>query len=234
MALQSRLAQSFFLHRSGRALLAALCVGALALVFPPVALLATTLLALTASFRTPHSNFDWRRIAGPAFAALIVGALVGLAGAVGVLFVWRLLADARWSAGEEARLTLAAGRPKEPWWGVVHAWATPLLGLAVVAYTSPHMVAGLPLDLPHVPMMVVIGASVIAAIGVFDWLLRVAADWRLGEVAPALAAHQFAHHALFIVAYCAMIDVSAGLLSLVAWRLAHVALQPAKAALARA
>jgi hypothetical protein len=142
------------------------------------------------------------------------------------LFVWRLFADARWSISEEARLTLAAGRPQEPWWGIIHAWATPLLGLAVIAYTSPHMVAGLPLDLPHVPFEIVIGAGVIAAIGVFDWLLRVAADWRLGEIAPALAAHQGAHHALFLIAYCAMIDVSAGLLGLIAWRLAHAALAP--------
>ena len=229
MALSSPLAQSFFLQRSSHALLAGLSVGALALVFPPLALLGTVLLALTAALRAPHASFDWLRLAGPAFAALIVGAFVGLAGAVGVLFVWRLIADARWSAAEEARLVLAAGRPKEPWWGVVHAWATPLFGLAVVAYTSPHMVAGLPLDLPHLPMIAVIGAGIIAALGVFDWLLRVAADWRLGEVAPALAAHQTAHHALFLIAYGAMIDLSAGLLSLIAWRLAHAALAPSQA-----
>lgn len=227
MAPQTRHAQSFFLTRSARALIAGIAVGAMALVFPPLALLAATLLALTAAMRAPLTGFDWTRAAGPAFAALIVGAFAGLAGAIGVLFVWRVFADTRWSAAEEARLNRAAGRPQESWWGRIHAWATPLFGLAVVAYTSPHMVAGLPLDLPHVPMIVVLAVGIIAAIGVFDWLLRVAADWRLGEVAPALAAHQGAHHALFLIAYGAMIDVSAGLLSLVAWRLAHAALQPA-------
>jgi hypothetical protein len=227
MAPQSRLAQSFFLQRSTRALVAGLSVGAMALVFPPLALLAATLLGLTAALRAPQSDFDWTRLAGPTFAALIVGAFTGLAGAVGVLFAWRLFADTRWSMLEEARLNLAAGRPKQSWWGIIHAWASPIFGLAVVAYTSPHMVAGLPLDLPHVPMIVVLVAGVIAGLGLFDWLLRVAADWRLGEVAPALAAHQGAHHALFLIAYGAMIDVSAGLLSLIAWRLAHAALQPA-------
>lgn len=225
----ARTAERFFLSRSVRAMIAALGVGACALAFPPLALLGVALLALTASFRVRPQGFDLKNFAGPAFAALLVGAFVGLAGAVGVVFVWRLFADARWSARETARLQEAAGRPGQSWLAIAPLWLTPAFGLAAVAYTAPHMVAGLPLDLPHIPMWALMGVGGLAAAALFDWLLRVAADWRLGEIAPAVATHQSAHHLIFFLAYGALIDVSAGLLALLAWRLAHAALAPAPA-----
>ncbi|MES1158459.1 MAG: hypothetical protein ABUL42_01050, partial [Terricaulis silvestris] len=100
---------------------------------------------------------------------------------------------------------------------------TPLFGLGVVAYTAPHIVAGLPLDLPHVPIWVPYTAGALAAAALFDWALRCAADWRLGELAPAHAMHLLAHHVIFLLAYGATLDISAGVCAIAAWRLAHEA-----------
>jgi hypothetical protein len=206
------------------ALALAMSVGGAALIAPPIALLALAVLAARALMRGDAPRIDILSLAGPALAALIVGAFVGLAGAIGVLFVWRLAADTRWSAAEAARLAAAAGHPAESGWkALAHAWLTPLYGLTVVAYTSPHMIAGLPLDLPHVPAWVPLGLGVLAAGAFFDWALARAADWRLGELAPSPAAHLLAHHAVFLLAFGLGLDVSAGIVMLMAWRLAHAA-----------
>lgn len=204
------------------ALLTATIAGVSALVWPPIAFLLLATLAARALMRAETLRFDAVALAGPALAALAVGAFAGLAGAIGVLFVWRLYEDARWSAHEAARLALLAGRPAEASLkALAHAWATPAYGLCIVAFTAPHMIAGLPLDLPHAPAWVPLSAGAIAAGLFFDWALRRAADWRLGELAPAPAAHLLAHHAVFLIAFGLMIDVSAGIVALAAWRLAH-------------
>lgn len=204
-------------------LLAALVVGVAAAAWPPLALLLIAALAANVLMRG-DARFDVVGAIGPVLASVIVGAFVGLAAAIGVLFIWRLYADARWSVGEAARLAMLAGRPVEASWkALFHAWTTPLYGLTLVAFTAPHMVAGLPLDLPHVPVWVPFGAGLIAAGAFFDWGLRRAADWRLDELAVAPAAHLLTHHALFLVAFGFMLDVSAGIAALLAWRLAHAA-----------
>jgi hypothetical protein len=201
---------------------AALAVGAIALFAPPLALLLLATLAARVLMRREAVRVDLTTLAGPAFAALIVGAFTGLAGAIGVVFVWRMFADTRWSVAEAQRLALAAGRPAETTRkSLAHAWLTPLYGVTLVAFTAPHMIAGLPLDLPHVPVYVPLAAGVLAAGAFFDWALRRAADWRLGELAAAPAMHLLAHHALFLLAFGLMIDVSAGVVALIAWRLAH-------------
>jgi len=202
----------------------ALCVGVAALIAPPVALLLLACLGAHALLRCDARDVQLAAFMGPSLAALIVGAFVGLAGAVGVLFVWRLIADTRWSVREAQRLAQNAGRPAEASWkALIHAWAMPLYGLALVAYTAPHMIAGLPLDLPHVPLLVPLIGGVIAVGAVFDWALRRAADWRLGELAPGPALHLLTHHAVFLIAYGLTLDVSAGVVALGAWRLAHAA-----------
>jgi hypothetical protein len=202
----------------------AIAAGMLALYAPPAALLALAVLAARALMRGEAFRWDVASLAGPALAALVVGAFVGVAGTVGVLFVWRLAADARWSALEAARLAAAAGHPVETRWkSLAHAWLTPLYGLALVAFTSPHMIAGLPLDLPHVPAWAPLAAGVLAALAFCDWALARAADWRLGEFAPAPAAHLLTHHAVFLLAFGLGLDVSAGIVMLLAWRLAHAA-----------
>jgi hypothetical protein len=205
-------------------LLAALAAGAAALISPPLALLVLTALGARVLMQSGAPRFDLSSLAGPLFAALIVGAFTGLAGAVGVVFVWRLFEDVRWSVREAQRLAMAAGRPAQTSLkSLTHAWLTPLFGLTLVAYTAPHMVAGLPLDLPHVPMFVPITTGVLAAGAFFDWGLRRAADWRLGELAAAPAAHLLTHHVVLFLAFGLMLDVSAGLVAVAAWRLMHAA-----------
>ena len=209
--------------RSGAALAAALTAGAIALVSPPAALLILAFQAARLLMRT-EQRFDMATIAGPALAAAVVGAFVGLAGAVGVLFVWRLHADVSWSLREAARLAQTCGRSTEASSrSLLHGWATPAYGLALVAFTSPHVIAGLPLDLPHVPIWVPVAAGCVAAGALCDWLLRRAADWRLGELSIAPTLHMLAHHAIFLIAFGAMFDLSAGIVALAAWRLAHAA-----------
>lgn len=210
--------------RAGAPLLFACTAGVTALFAPPLALIIVAFLGARVLFRAEPRQIDLAALAGPLFAALIVGAFVGLAGAIGVLFAWRLFVDTRWSVSEAQRLAAAAGRPAETRFSALaHAWLTPLYGLTLVAYTAPHMVAGLPLDLPHVPALVPMMAGALAIVATADWMLRRAADWRLGELAKAPAAHLLSHHALFFLAFGLSTDISAGLLALLAWRLAHAA-----------
>jgi len=205
-------------------LIAALATGAAALMWPPLALLMVCGLAARALMRARLPHFDVVSFAGPALAIAMVDAFVGLDGAIGTLFVWRMFADTRWSVGEAANLAMQAGRPEEASRNaLIHAWFTPLFGVTLVAYTAPHMIAGLPLDLPHVPAWGVIAALILAVGGIFDWALRRAADWRLGELAVAPATHILTHHIVFIAAFGLMPDVSAGIITVLAWRLAHAA-----------
>ncbi len=207
--------------KTGVSLLAAFAVGIVALTAPPAAILILGAMGAVALMRT-QTRLDIAALVGPAFAALIVGAFMGLSGAIGMLFVWRLFADVRWSVGEAARLAEASGRPSEARTGaLLHAWTTPIYALMAVAYTAPHMVAGLPLDLPHVPLAALLISGGLAAAAVFDWAVRRAADWRLGELAQAPALHLLAHHVIFLAAFGLMLDVSAGMAALIAWRLAH-------------
>jgi hypothetical protein len=217
-------AHRLLIARSGEALAIAFAAGALALVAPPAALLVLALLAARALMSARAPRLELASLAAPLLAALAVGAFAGLAAGVGALFLWRVASDARRSAREGARMARAAGRPGETGWiALAHVWATPAFGVAMVAYTAPHMVAGLPLDLPHIPALVVWVIGALAALTVGDWALKRAVDWRLGELATAPAAHLGAHHVLFLLAYGLTLDVSAGLVAAIAWRLAHAA-----------
>jgi hypothetical protein len=203
-------------------LLAALSAGIVAVYAPTLALVVLAALAARVLMRGNPTRIDVLALAGPAFAALIVGALLGFAYAIGVVFIWRLAADARWSVRRAARLAQAEGRPAEATRrALAHAWLTPLFGLTLVAYTAPHMIAGLPLDLPHAPLWVPALTGGLAGVAFFDWALRRAADWRLGELAIAQTLHLLAHHGLFLLAFGLTLDVSAGLVALIAWRLTH-------------
>lgn len=203
-------------------LFAALCAGLAALYNPTLAIAMLAALAARALIGGGAVRLEIAPLAGPAFAALIVGALLGFAYAIGALFVWRLAADAHWSVTRAARLAQAEGRPGDATRrALVHAWLTPLFGLTLVAYTAPHMIAGLPLDLPHPPAWAPLIAGAAAGIALFDWALRRAADLRLGELARAQTLHLLAHHGLFLLAFGLSLDVSAGLIAVIAWRLAH-------------
>lgn len=223
-ALTSALGGGSVAH-SGLALLAAASIAMAALVSPPLALLLLAGFGAYVLMRGETLRLDLAALAGPAFAAIAVGAILGLASGIGVIFVWRMYCDTRWSVREAARLAEAAGRPVETSWkSLAHAWLTPLYGLTLVAYNAPHMIAGLPLDLPHVPIWIPMIVGALAVGATFDWALQRAADWRLGDLASGPAAHLLAHHVIFLAAFGFGLDLSAGIFALVAWRLAHAAL----------
>ncbi len=219
------LSPQFAFGRSAGALAAAVGLGALALLAPPAALLGLVLLGARAALGGgSDAQIKVMDLIGPLFAALIVGACFGLDAGIGVLFVWRVLADTRWSVSEARRRAVAAGKPNETLASeLAHLWITPVFGLTLVAFTAPHMVLGLPLDLPHLPAIVPASVGAVALLAVFDWALKRAADWRLGELAAAPARHALTHHALFLLAYGLTLDLSAGLVAMCAWRLAHAA-----------
>jgi hypothetical protein len=216
------------IERSGAALLLALAVGAISIVSPPLSILLLVALGARVLMRAESApRVDFISLAGPLLAAAIVGVFVGLAGAIGVLFVWRLYADTRWSVAEAERLSQAAGKPQTKNALLsAHAWLTPMFGLTLVAYTAPHMVAGLPLDLPHLPLFVPISTAIVAAAALFDWALRRAVDWRLGELAAAPAMHLMMHHVILLSAFGFGFDVSAGIVAMLAWRFVHAAPLP--------
>lgn len=209
-------------ERSLTAMAVALGAGAIALLYPPAAVLVLAALAARVLLSGQALHFKLMPLLAPLAASAGAGALLGLPAAIGMLFAWRLWADASWSVREATRLALAAGRPDETTrHALAHAWLTPAYGFMLVAYTAPHMVAGLPLDLPHVPFWAPLLAGGLAAGALFDHALRRAADWRLGQIAVAPTAHMLAHHTVFLAAFGLMLDVSAGIVALAAWRLAH-------------
>lgn len=146
------IARNAHLNRIGSALALAAGAALAALIAPPLSLLILALLAarLCLGNGAAHLEFRWRDITPPIVAAFAVGAFMGLAAGIGMIFVWRVIADTRWSQRESTRLADIAGLSR-PRWARAHLWLTPLFALSMVAYTSPHMVAGLPLDLPHIP-----------------------------------------------------------------------------------
>lgn len=212
------------LARTGEALAWASGAALAAALWPPLALLIVAFLAaraLTGPWAAPRL-ID---IAAPTAAAIFVGALLGLPAGIGTLFVWRVIADARWSIAEARRLSAIAGADR-PVHARLHLYLTPVFALSMIAYTAPHMVAGLPLDLPHAPLWVPLACGLLAGAAVFDWLIRCAAEARLDGLALGPAAHQLAHHAIFLLGYAATQDISAGLMAFIAWRLAHAAQRP--------
>jgi len=168
-------------------------------------------------------------LCGPAFGAACAGATWGLDAAIGLLFAWRVVADARWSADEGRRLARLASGAVDSGMRRLHYFATPALGIAVVAYSAPHVLLGLPLDLPHVPLIAPLCVGAIAVFALFDWGVRRLADWRLGAANGASVRHALAHHALFAAAFVFSGDVSAGVLALIVWRAATRLAQPSLA-----
>lgn len=203
------------LRQFALAAIAALALGAASSLWPHFGLLGLATLGSCALLRNP--SFELRPLIGPAAAALLVGAFVGLDGAIGVLFVWRVFADARWSVAYAEKM---GGRSQELW----HVWTSPAHGIAMAAYTAPHMVVGLPLDLPHLPLWAPLATACVAGAALFDWGLRCAAQWRLGELDSRPAAFLAAHHSMFLMTLGFALDLSSGIVALAAWRLIHAAL----------
>lgn len=198
---------------------AAFATLALGLIAPPLALLALACAVAGVCVTRTALRTSWRDCIGPGAAIAAVGLTWGWDGAMGAVFAWRVIADARWSGREAQRLARTAGAPQDTRFGALHAWMTPALALAVAAHTAPHVLLGLPLDLPHLPWIAPALLGAATAFALFDWGVRRLAEWRLGGLAAAPAQHALAHHALFLGAYVFSGDLSAGLIAMIVWRL---------------
>ncbi|MDX2237855.1 MAG: hypothetical protein NW203_09865 [Hyphomonadaceae bacterium] len=199
-------------------------VAGLACLASPAASIA--LLAALAALITMHASSlriadALRALAPPGAAAIAVGLTWGWDGALGVIMLWRLFEDARWSAGEARRLQRLNGERVDRGLRAAHLWLTPAFAAALIAHTAPHLFIGLPLDLPHAPAIAPMLFGAAAMLALIDWAIRQATDWRLGAFDAASAAHSAAHHGVFLLAYVASPDLSAGAMAMIAWRLAH-------------
>ena len=164
-------------------------------------------------------RLSWRpdRLAwGGLIAAAAAGAAAGAPGFVGGLFCWFLADSARAAVRRSAACAGAAPYPVSE--------RLPLILVAVfaallVAAAAPHVVMGLPLDLPHPPMALMVGVGVAYALCAVDAVVRVLARWRLGESRPAQVAADASFHVVVLAGFVLSADVSAGVVALIAYRL---------------
>jgi hypothetical protein len=164
-------------------------------------------------------RFDRLALAGCA-AVAAAAAAGGLSGATGAAFVWFVVDCAR-AQGRRAG-SAAAGAMAER----LSRWLAAGFAVLLVAAAAPHVVMGLPLNLPHPPSVMILAVGIVYALATADWTVRVLARWRLGEgrLAPALS--PLAFHVLLLAGFGLCTDVSAGLVGLIAYRLAqHPAVQ---------
>jgi hypothetical protein len=151
-------------------------------------------------------------------ALAAAAAAVGMAGAIGVLFVWLVLDAAR------AQLRRLRARPATGQSGLAERLTISLaagLAICLVAASSPHVVMGLPLVLPHPPAVAILALGLAYSLAVVDWAVRILARWRLGEGDLAPAAEAAAFHAVLLAGFALCPDVSAGVAGLMAYRLAQ-------------
>jgi hypothetical protein len=189
-----------------------------ALIAPALGLLVLAALAALALTR-PHQPVAWRlgafEICG-LVAVISAAVAAGLAGATGAAFVW-FVADAARACLRDAR---GIGAGAHGFRGErVAVFLAAGFAILMVAASAPHVVMGLPLDLPHPPANLIVLVGVAYSLAVADWLLRVLARWRLGEGALAPAMDAACFHMLLLIGFVASSDASAGLAALMAYRM---------------
>lgn len=161
----------------------------------------------------------WRpdRLAwGGLMVAAAAGAAAGAPGFVGGLFCWFLADSARAAVRRSA--VFAGAAPQRISERLPLMCVAAFAGLLVAA-AAPHVVMGLPLDLPHPPMALIVAAGVAYALTAVDWLVRILARWRLGESRPSQTAADASFHAVILAGFVLSNDVSAGVVALIAYRL---------------
>jgi hypothetical protein len=213
-ALKASPAQREQLAAAGAALVAL----AVSLAAPIAGLLVLAgLVAAALMSNRPRPSWRPDRLAwGGLIVAAAAGVAAGAPGFVGGLFCW-FLADSARAAVRRSAIYAGAAPPRL-------SERLPLILVAVfvgllVAAAAPHVVMGLPLDLPHPPLALIIAAGVAYALTAVDWLVRILARWRLGESRPSQVAADAAFHAVVLAGFVVSNDVSAGVVALTAYRL---------------
>jgi hypothetical protein len=213
---------------AGIAMVCALAALLLASLAPIAGLLLLTVLA-AAALMTRRTPMRWRPDAFAWGGLIVAAAAAGAAGApglVGCLFCWLLADSARAAIRRSAAMSGAGPHPLSE--------RLPLLLVAafaglLVAASAPHVVLGLPLDLPHPPSGLMTIFGVAYALAAVDWIVRILARWRLGENRPAPVAFDASFHVVILAGFVLSPDVSAGVIALVAYRMALAIDRKAKA-----
>ncbi|MBI1250658.1 MAG: hypothetical protein GC189_04215 [Alphaproteobacteria bacterium] len=197
----------------------ALAIGLLGSVAPAAAVLAIVGVGAWSAGRIIDARFDvFAAMAPPLAACVLVGLLWGWDGALGLFLLWRMFVDARWSVRAVRFAQAAHGATVERHGRGAHLWLTPALCAVWVAFTAPHALFGMQLDLPHAPIWALAAIAGITAIAILEWAVRQAALWRLGDLAHEPAIRAAAHHAMFLFAFLLLPDLSSAVLAMIAWR----------------
>lgn len=204
---------------AGMAMACALAALFLASLAPIAGVLLLAALA-AAALMTRRAPMRWRPDAlawGGMIAAAAAAAAAGAPGLVGCLFCWFLADCAKAAISRSAAMTGAGSHPLSERLPLILVAAFACL---LVAAAAPHVVMGLPLDLPHPPSGLITILGVAYALAAVDWLVRVLARWRLGENGPAPVACDASFHMVILAGFVLSSDVSAGVTALVAYRIA--------------
>ena len=188
---------------------AVLCVAAIAL------------LAATQVGRMRGRSLAWTDFVGAALT-LIGAALDGGAGALGGALLWFVLDAVRASAAR-GRMLAAAEAPGQAVRRRAHLWLLAAFAISVVAIRSPHVLLGLPVEIPHPPAALAAALGAALALSIVDWLVRELADWRLGEPRWVSGLNDVATLVAILAAFVLIDDVSAGVMGVLALRLARPA-----------
>ncbi len=204
--------------RSLVSLASALLAMAAAFVAPPMGLLvlaALGALGLVSAEQPIRPRLDALALTGLA-ALAAAAAAAGFAGATGVMFAWFVMESARsQNRRSRALATLAQGGLAER----AAIWLAAAFAILLVAAAAPHVVMGVPLNLPHPPVLAIWATGLFYALSVVDWIVRNLARWRLGEGRLAPVAADATFHIVMLAGFALCPDVSAGLAGLVAYRL---------------
>lgn len=216
--------QAIVARQIGGALAIALATIVIGHAFAPGSLLVVAAIVALAALNGKLVAPRLDRSAMCGLSLLVLGVLwQGLPGAMGAAFTWLMVDSIRSVFAQSVRV----GQMEPGGDGRnllrLHLVLVPLFGFSLVAAAAPHVLLGLPLDLPHPPVGVVIALGVITILVCAEAVLRGLTRWRLGEPRWLAAAHDMSWLVLILVAFVLAGDLSAGVMGLIAFRLAFLA-----------
>ncbi|MFZ4121037.1 MAG: hypothetical protein ACOYKM_05170 [Caulobacterales bacterium] len=216
--------QAIVARQIGGALAIALATIVIGQAFAPGSLLVVAAMVALAALngKLVAPRLDRSAICG--LSLLVLGVLwQGIPGAMGAAFTWLMVDSIRSVFAQSVRV----GQMEPGGYGRnllrLHLILLPVFAFSLVAAAAPHVLLGLPLDLPHPPVVAVIALGLMTILACAEVLLRGLTRWRLGEPRWLAAAHDMSWLVLILVAFILASDISAGVMGLIAFRLAFLA-----------
>ncbi len=133
------------------------------------------------------------------------------------LFQWFHTTRQSWGIAQHYRRASGGMSWDAPWLSEITLWCIPVVGLLHRCQQQPTRFLYMDLYLPRVPVLVVQGASLVAAglLAVFFWTRFRA--WRRGELALPHTLYMCAHFLIFAAGYLVIDDLHAGWLLVNVW-----------------